>query len=277
MHTVHTRALTHTVHVRVSTRGNTCRYTCTHMYTHSHASTHAHTCAHTGIHARSHAHTCAHKHRHTCTRAWAHTRSHTHVQAHECSRMYACTRMHGHTCLHAHTHACAHVWTHTRSHTCMGTHVFARMRTCTCMGAHVLTHTHLHTRLPTLPTPTAPCRCRLPADSPRSRRVVSAHMVDPWQRQAVETLRGRGEGRRWPGLSTGWAGCCFSHPSLTPEDGGLQRARDRPGVCRPQVSQEPRRPTYHPASSLPSQISPSSRREGPLSRACALCHPKRTT
>lgn len=236
---------------------------------------------HTHVHTLTCKHTCPHmcSHRHTRTLACTHMRSQTQAHMHTCMGTHALTHTCAGTCVLTHVRMHTYAWAHVsaRTHacvcTCMGARVFARMRTCTCMGTHVL----MHTRLPTLPTPTAPCRCRLPADSPRSRRVVSAHMVDPWQRQAVETLRGRGEGRRWPGLSTGWAGCCFSHPSLTPEDGGLQRARDRPGVCRPQVSQEPRRPTYHPASSLPSQISPSSRREGPLSRACALCHPKRTT
>lgn len=183
-----------------------------------------------------------------------------------------------------------HVWTHMRSHTCMGTHVFAHARmhmyghTCVRTHAHMhmyghtRAHTHSHAHTPAhaphahSPMPLSP-PCRLTQEQegrqrPHGGPVAAAGSGDAaWE----------GEGRRWPGLSTGWAGCCFSHPSLTPEDGGLQRARDRPGVCRPQVSQAPRRPTYHPASNLPSQISPSSRREGPLSRACALCHPKRTT
>lgn len=265
----------------------TCKHTCPHMCSHRHKRMLA--CTHMRSQTQAHMHTCTGTHAltHTCagTCVLTHVRMHTYAWAHVSARTHACvctcmgtcvlTHMHGH--IRALTHAWAHMCSHMHVCTCMGARVFTRMRTCTCMGTHMLTHTHMHTRLPTLPTPTAPCRCRLPADSPRSRRVVSAHMVDPWQRQAVETLRGRGEGRKWPGLSTGWAGCCFSHPSLTPEDGGLQRARDRPGVCRPQVSQAPRRPTYHPASNLPSQISPSSRREGPLSRACALCHPKITT
>lgn len=213
-----------------------------------------------------------------------HVRMHTHARAHVSARTHACVCTCMGTCVLAHmyghiralTHAWAHMCSHMHVCTCMGTRVFARMRTCTCMGTRAHTHSHAHTPAHAphahSPMPLSP-PCRLTQEQegrqrPHGGPVAAAGSGDAaWE----------GEGRRWPGLSTGWAGCCFSHPSLTPEDGGLQRARDRPGVCRPQVSQAPRRPTYHPASNLPSQISPSSRREGPPSRACALCHPKRTT
>lgn len=154
---------------------------------------------------------------------------------------------------HARTHArmCSHTWAHMQ-HTCTrtrtGTHVLTR--------THAHTHAHMHTRPACAPPHAkAPSRCCLLADSPRSRRVVSTHMADPQQQQqqqAVETLHGMGQGRGWPLLTTGWGRhCCFSHAPLTPEDGRLQRPRDGPDACHPQVSQAPHRPTAPPLKQPP--------------------------